>query len=66
VLALGFCRRHYANLKKDDLWRILHEGTKEQRAMSLEVINSIMKRRPSYVYEGNEAQLIAEQEPRDE
>lgn len=60
ILALRRCKRHYANLKKDDLWKILHSMTKERREVALDVIDSMSKRRPSWQYEPP-----PEKEPRD-
>jgi hypothetical protein len=64
VLALRRCRRHYDNLKKDDLWRSLQRMEKEQRERSLDMLDDVQKHREPWTYRNDEGerQLIAEQE----
>src|ERR1700683_3621458 len=51
VFSLRRCKRHYYAFRKDDIWRVLHSATKEQREISLNVLDSLQKRRPKWEYE---------------
>ena len=65
MFSLRRCRRHYYNLKKDNVWGSMQSMTKERRSAALDVLDDVQKRRPPWQYEGNEAGLISERERRE-